>query len=118
MSEEKMPALPETHYNAYSDGSEPLYTAEMMHDYAAAFRAEGEAALRAQLTEAQQTLVDHGEIQASLCKQLTASEASRKELREAAEEALKFLAHMNGPTDKLRAALADDAEQKGGGANG
>ncbi|RJF99067.1 hypothetical protein [Noviherbaspirillum saxi] len=32
----ELPTLPVTHYNGYADGSEPLYTAEQMHDYALA----------------------------------------------------------------------------------
>jgi len=32
----ELPVLPYTNYNGYSDGSEPLYTAEQMHDYARA----------------------------------------------------------------------------------
>ncbi|MFC7515049.1 hypothetical protein ACFQUU_08540 [Herbaspirillum sp. GCM10030257] len=32
----ELPTLPITHYNGYADGSEPLYTAEQMHDYALA----------------------------------------------------------------------------------
>lgn len=34
MSNKNMPALPETRYNGYGDGSEPLYTAEQMCNYA------------------------------------------------------------------------------------
>ncbi|WP_439448678.1 hypothetical protein [Stenotrophomonas sp. ATs4] len=33
---DQLPPLPCTHYNAYGDGSEPLYTAEQMQDYARA----------------------------------------------------------------------------------
>lgn len=32
----ELPPLPHTTYNGYSDGSEPLYTADQMHDYARA----------------------------------------------------------------------------------
>lgn len=33
-AEVDLPPLPETHYNGYSDGSEPLWTKEQMHSYA------------------------------------------------------------------------------------
>lgn len=36
MVSDALPVLPDTYYNAYSDGSEPLYTADQMHDYARA----------------------------------------------------------------------------------
>jgi hypothetical protein len=39
-----LPPLPHTTYNGYSDGSEPLYTAEQMKDYARAALASNEAA--------------------------------------------------------------------------
>jgi hypothetical protein len=39
-----LPALPETRYNGYSDGSEPLYTADQMRDYARAALAAATAA--------------------------------------------------------------------------
>jgi hypothetical protein len=40
---QELPALPHTTYNGYSDGSEPLYTADQMRDYA---RAAVAAAMR------------------------------------------------------------------------
>jgi hypothetical protein len=36
LKQQVLPPLPYTNYNGYSDGSEPLYTAEQMHDYALA----------------------------------------------------------------------------------
>jgi hypothetical protein len=36
----EFPPLPGTHYNACGDGSEPLYTPEMMHDYPRVDRAQ------------------------------------------------------------------------------
>jgi hypothetical protein len=36
LKQQVLPSLPYTNYNGYSDGSEPLYTAEQMQDYALA----------------------------------------------------------------------------------
>jgi hypothetical protein len=44
----KLPQLPETDYNGYSDGSEPLYTGEMMREYARAALAQRAASVPAQ----------------------------------------------------------------------
>lgn len=43
-----LPPLPLTNYNGYADGSEPLYTAEHMRDYANAAIADLDAAMRLQ----------------------------------------------------------------------